>query len=164
VPVIDFRTNTNISVNDYFDRTDIASLTNLQTQEYVAEVAGRTKFENLFAVETVIGERLNFAPFIKLPLIEKGTIFVDYVYNIVNTDIVREGVLAITVDRASLTTVLTDEYTTTGDTVNANLLEFRAGTASNNPLTGADTLLIEAKNEILGLTDDVFYYTVRSKT
>jgi hypothetical protein len=167
-PVIDFRTNTNISVNDYFDRTEL-TLPNgigapLLNQEYVPEVAGRTKFENLFAIETSIGQKFNFIPFIKLPLIERGTIFVDYVYNIIGSDIVREGVLEITVNRSSLNVVLVDDYTTTGDTVNANLLEFRAGPVSYNPLTSADTLLIEVKNPTLNLTNDIFYYTIRSKT
>ena len=169
VPVIDFRTNTNISVNDYFDRTELTAPNTqigspLLNQEYVAEVAGRTKFENLFAIETPIGQQFNFVSFVKLPLIEKGTIFVDYVYNIEGSDIVREGVLEITVNRSSLSVVLVDDYTTTGDTVNANLLEFRAGPVSYNPLTSADTLLIEVRNPILNLTNDIFYYTIRSKT
>jgi hypothetical protein len=169
VPVIDFRTNTNISVNDYFDRTELAAPNTqigspLLNQEYVAEVAGRTKFENLFPVETTIGQQFNFVPFIKLPLIEKGTIFVDYVYSIQGSDIVREGALEITVNRASLSIVVVDDYTTTGDTINANLLEFRAGPVSYTPLTSADTLSIEVRNPTLNLTNDNFYYTIRSKT
>ena len=162
-PVIDFQTNTNISVNDYFDRTALTA-PNTQigseffNQEYVAEVAGRTKFENLFAVETSIGQQFNFVPFIKLPLIEKGTIFVDYVYNIEGSDIVREGVLEITVNRSSLSVVLVDDYTTTGDTVNANLLEFEYGGIVS------DSIIIQVKNPTLNLTNDIFYYTIRSKT
>jgi len=170
VPVIEFVTNTNISVNDYFDRTEIVSSDVIGSAEYVPEVAGRTKFENLYAVETTVGQKLDFEPFIKLPFIDNGTIFVDYVYTIESLDIVREGVLAITVNKSSLDivnnsqVVVNDEYTTTGDTVNANELEFNASLASFNPASPIDTIVISAKNSILGLTDDIFYYTIRSKT
>ena len=168
VPVIDFRTDTNISVNDYFDRTALTAPNSigapLLNEEYVPEVAGRTRFDNIFATSTSIGQQFNFVPFIKLPLIDKGTVFVDYVYNIQGSDIVREGVLEITVNKSSLNVVLVDDYITTGDTVNANLLEFRVGTVSYNPQTSADTLLIEVKNPTLNLTNDIFYYTIRSKT
>jgi hypothetical protein len=170
VPVIDFRTDTNISVNDYFDRTDIVSPDVISNTEYVPEVAGRTKFENLYAIETVVGQKLDFEPFIKLPFIDNGTIFVDYVYTIKSFGIVREGVLSVTVNKSlsdpanNSEIIINDEYTTTGDAINANELEFDAGFASFNPLSIIDTIVISAKNSILGLTDDVFYYTIRSKT
>ena len=173
-PVIDFKTNTNISVNDYFDRTELIAVNAVNSplldKEYVPEVSGRTKFENMFPVETVIGRRDNFEPFIKLPFIDNGTIVIDYVYTIKDFNIVREGTLSLTINRSlgdpenDSEIVVVDDYTTTGDTVNSNLLEFDAGFASFNPNSIIDTILIEAKNSILGLTDDVFYYTIKSKT
>jgi hypothetical protein len=178
-PVIDFQTNTNISVNDYFDRTALTAPnaqigSPLLNEEYVPEVAGRTKFENLFAIETSIGSTFgivgDWKEFIKLPIINNGTIFIDYVYTIKNSNIVREGVLELTVNKSlndptnNSQIVVVDDYTTTGDSINANLLEFRAGFASYNPQTIIDTILVEVKNLIISLTDDNFYYTIRSKT
>ena len=168
VPVIDFKTNTNISVNDYFDRTALTAPDDLGAplfgQEYFPEVAGRTKFENLFAVETSVGSRPDFEPFIKLPLIDRGTIFVDYVYSsgINNLLVVREGVLEITVNKSSSSVVLVDDYISTEDT---EQLEFRI---DPNPIpisSNSNTLLIQAKNNIgIDLTNDNFYYTIRTKT
>jgi hypothetical protein len=178
VPVIDFRTNTNISVNDYFDRTALTTPNSigapLINEEYVPEVAGRTNFENLFAVETPIGSTIgvvgDWKDFIKLPIIDNGTIFIDYVYTIKNSNIVREGVLELTINKSLIDPagnsqiVVVDDYTTTGDNINANLLEFRAVFVSYNPETIIDTIIIQVKNPIIGLTDDNFYYTIKSKT
>jgi hypothetical protein len=168
--VINFTTNTNISVNDYFDRTELA-LPNtvgspLLDQQYLPEIAGRTKFENLFAVETSIGQKFDWSDFIKLPIISYGTIFIDYVYTVLdplNNNIVfdvREGTLEITINKSSSGTtspVLSDDYTLLGDP-NLNLLEFRATFSSVN-----NEIIVQVKNPF-GLTDDIFYYTIRSKT
>jgi hypothetical protein len=169
-PVIDFRSDSNVSINDYFDRFALA-LPNtvgspLIDQTYVSEISGRTKFENLFAVKANIGQKLDWAEFIKMPVIDYGTIFIDYVYSVfdtVNNEIVydvREGVLEITLNNANPivpSPVLNDTYTLLGDQ-NLNLLEFRAGFSPIN-----NSIIVEVKNPF-GLTNDVFYYTIRSKT
>lgn len=165
-PVIDFKSDTNISVNDYFDRTALASPNNIGAPqpnvEYVPEVAGRTRFENLFAVKTSIGTQLNFVDLIKIPSIGYGTIFIDYVYTVVDQDFVfdvRQGVLEITINNSSAGTnpqpLLVDDYTLLGD-INLNSLEFKIRTLN-------DIIIIQAKNDY-SLTSDVFYYTIRSKT
>jgi hypothetical protein len=173
-PVIDFRTTTNVSVNDYFDRSQLA-LPNtagspLLDQPYVPEVLGRTQFDNQFAVKTTIGQQINWTDFIKLPLIENGTVFIDYVYTVKTANIVREGVLEITINRSTVDPslnsqlIVSDNYTATGNTVDAARLEFRASFASFNPQTDIDTVLIETINPTVNLTDDDFYYTVKIKS
>jgi hypothetical protein len=169
-PVIDFKSDTNISVNDYFDRTALASPNGLGSpllnNFYVPEVAGRTRFENLFAVKTSIGLQTNFVDVIKIPMISYGGAFIDYVYTISDQNDpesifdVRQGVIEVTINNNSPQgtpiPILTDDYTILGDT-NLNSLEFRAVRSANS------TIIIQAKTG-LALTNDVFYYTMKFKT
>ena len=168
--VIDFKTDTNISVNDYFDRTELTAPNTPGSpqidEKYVPEVAGRTRFENLFAVKTSIGSLVTQpggVDVIKIPMIDYGTIFIDYVYTITNSvdpsivDDIRQGVMEITVNNTNFTQIpiLLDDYTIFGDT-NLDLLIFEPDVVN-------DTIIIRAKS-IFTLTNDFFYYTVRSKT
>lgn len=179
-PVIRFDTNTNVSVNDYFERTALTTSNKVgspsEDTKYYPEVAGRTKLENIYSVETNVGTLLDWAKFIKLPFIDQGSIFIDYVYSIPEFNSVRSGVIEIVVSKSSVIgnseISISDTFSTIGDTGDsslspgpANALEFRASLTSYQE-TGTDafnTILIEAINPII-LTDDSFYYTIKSKT
>jgi hypothetical protein len=169
-PVIDFKSDSNVSINDYFDRTLLASSNEINApllnNLYVPEVSGRTTFANLFAVKTKIGFRSGFTDFIKIPMIDYGAVYIDYVYSIVdpadNTIInsVRQGTIEITINNSgplgTLNPVLTDDFVIFGSNELQNL-EFQT------IITGNNTIVIQAKTA-LSLTDDFFYYNIKSKT
>ena len=98
VPIIRFNQNTNISVNDFFDRSiknfnpDIPST----SDEYVNEIRARGDFKLSFPNQTNIGFRQNFEDLVRIPTIDFGTVFIDYVYKNTNLELIREGLIEIT--------------------------------------------------------------------
>ena len=179
-PVIEFTNGiTNVSDMDYFERTqDLTNNNQFVTgadYNYVPEVNGRTLYRNQYANELYIGQQDFYIKFMKLPAIESGTIFVDYVYTEEQYSIVREGTLAITVnlqpaDDADSKVTIEDDYRFSirdplDPTVYANALQFTA-TLENfgDYLAGEkETVSIEAINSAPVLNDR-FTYTIRVKS
>jgi hypothetical protein len=160
--VIKFNTNTNVSVDDYFERTALSSLNTDVSIEYFPEVEGRSIFNTIFPVETVVGSTRDTGaeelPLFKLPLIDQGTLSIEYVYTADSPLIVREGVLGVTVNRLdSNNVVLLDDFRTAGDVASSIALDFRASIVS-------DSILISIINEVNNLTGAKFYYIIKSKT
>lgn len=167
-PVIDFRSSTNISENDYFERSEIIGPNNATADyiddSYIPEVRGRTRFENSFPLTTTIGTQGNFVDIFKIPAIEYGTVFVDYIYTVTGqgtADVfdLREGTLEIVVNNSNPNgnpfPIIMDEYKLLGDPA-LNSLEFML-----RPI--GETIIVQARNNF-SLTSDIFYYNIRSKT
>lgn len=158
-PVINFVSDTNISVNDYFDRTEILSDA-LINSTYFPEVQGRTRYENLYLRQVIIGDTVGeVLPVFRLPVVESGAIFVDYVFlnEDGSPDNIREGMLKIVTNGD--TVIVEDEFTSIGDTNSTslssmNFLEFSAAKET-------DYIMMFAKNN---LTNSRLYYTIKTKT
>lgn len=175
---IRFVTNNNVSDLDFFSRTDLTlnKLSDpLHNVPYVPEVDGRTSYRNLYARETTIGLRTEFgipsADLIKLPLIPRGMIYVDYVYEYIppqfqSTYILREGTLEIICNSIQGTVILNDEYTFTGDITAETALQFKASIIDVG--TNENIISIQAINTNFNIDPsaggDRFYYTIRVKS
>lgn len=164
--IIDFKTSTNISVDDFFERTqqltDERQGAEFQGEVYVPEILGKSRYENRYSIETDIGFRINPIDFIKLPAYADGTIFVDYIYTAEDPAITREGELSITVNKSTGEIVFNEEYSSTGDPFTVNQLEFAASLVPD-AVDGFDTIIITATNTINNLQNDSFHYTIKSK-
>jgi len=174
---IRFDTNTNISDNDYFERTaSLApnedgnpSVLNFDTR-YVPEVHGRTDVKLKYANEITIGYMPGKVPsgdpqeILKFPVINSGTIFVDYVYTETNNNIVREGVIEIVCNLDTEEVTINDNYTYMGSSTDySTALTFYAELADLGGDLNKDTIRINCINTITS-ADDKFYYTIRVKS
>jgi hypothetical protein len=178
--VINFQTASNVSVNDYFERTKLLAPNkpnDPQTgQYYVPEVTGKSSYQNVYPNQTTIGSTFmlpnGVTSLFKIPMIDLGTIFVDYIYNATvsvllngNTElrnILKEGTLEISCDKLQNNVTLNDDYRFIGEEYLSMSLEFIV-----NYGTGPGSNLIEilASNNLNVVNeDDLFYYTIRAKT
>jgi hypothetical protein len=179
-PVIRFTTDTNISSSDFFERTQIKTVAgpgdSAATKFYTSEVLGRTNYSNLYGNNTEIGLLATDTSILKFPVVENGTIFVDYVYTEDSQEIVREGTIELvinlvfdsdltTVDLFLSSVVLNDNYTFIGDSVYSTALVFTAVLESVN-IIGVGTTTIVNLSAVNGIpvSNDNLYYTIRVKS
>jgi hypothetical protein len=168
--VIRFETNTNVSDLDYFERTDLMADQSAINLTYLPEVEGRTNYRNLYARETSINQRFSFSNLLKLPFIERGVIYIDYVYEYVPAPsqaptlyILREGTLEIICNSAQNTVALNDNYNFIGDFAVEPDLKFRVLITSVGTDKWIDLQAINATFSI-GENSGKFYYTIRTKS
>jgi hypothetical protein len=179
-PVIRFTTDTNISSSDFFERTQIKTVAgpgdSAATKFYTSEVLGRTNYSNLYGNNTEIGLLATDTSILKFPVVENGTIFVDYVYTEDSQEIVREGTIELvinlvfdsdltTVDLFLSSVVLNDNYTFIGDSIYSTALVFTAVLESVN-IIGVGTTTIVNLSAVNGIpvSNDNLYYTIRVKS
>lgn len=167
--VIKFVTNTNLSSSDFFDRTQSKTPYGITptdaTKFYTPEVSGRVNYSNLYGNSITIGVLASEAPILKLPVVDNGTVFVDYVYTEESEDIVREGTLEIVINLSDNAVVLNDNYTFMGDSGYASALVFTANLETVTIPSAATTKIVNlsAVNTI-PVSNDNFYYTIRVKS
>lgn len=173
-PCIKFASITNVSESDYFERTQALS-PNLASDEtynevYVPEIEGRTLYNNKYANQIAIGERLFSTEILKLPVVNTGSIFIDYIYTDDFNDIVREGVLTLTVDNraGSEDVTINDEYNLLvrpplSPAVISAGMKFTANLANFGGNSTFDTVSIEVVNTN-ATNNDKFTYTIRVKS
>lgn len=177
-PVIEFLENpqdvglnTNLSIDDYFERTE--DLTESVPDAYVPEIKGRVRYKNSYMLRkefssTGIDPEDPFAepssqPFIHLPITKSGTIFVDYVMNfeIGNNPpepFVREGILGVTWNGPGNQPIISDSFTSMGNSEQILGIEFSVDQI------GEDFFRISIFNSVINLQNANFYYTIRTKT
>lgn len=176
-PNITFNTATNVSDLDYFARTQSLSpnaTTDLYAGiEYIPEIEGRTSYRNSYYSETTIGYRPSAQNILKFPIVQDGTIFIDYIYTEETNDCVREGTLEVVCNYSDAALVVNDVYTWVGDTARASDITFTAsfvnyGTATRLPplddsTLGYDTVAVLVQNILPSISTDRLLYTVRVK-
>lgn len=167
-PVISYFTNTNVTDNDFFERTEdytpnkIGSLR--LNQEYVPEVSGRTNYVYKYANEISIGNTLIPIELLKFPILDNGTIFIDYVYTETTNDIVREGVIELVINQSSNDVILNDNYSYIGNALYSASLIFSATLSDLGAIRpNEDTVILSVVNTTPVLSDN-FYYTIRVKS
>lgn len=161
--IIRFGDRSNISNNDYFERTADLTVDPLYLgQTYPAEVEGPKDYTNNFEVSTPIGANIDVTPivFMELPADQnKGMIEVNYHYRAELTNaVVRKGKMTIIFDKVNGDEVsLNDEYTAIGNPVRADALVFTADlSAAKIVLKMTNSSFIDGDPEV-----DEFVFTVR---
>jgi hypothetical protein len=163
--IIRFGERSNISENDYFERTqDLAPdprLNIFSIVSYPPEVEGPKDFYNKYEVTTSIGEALTQEDLIQLPADQlKGMIELNYHYRCdlsTTDDVLRKGKLTIIYDKTSSKISLADDYTAIGNPTKITDLEFYARLVANRILLDViNTTLDDVLSE-----NDEFVFTIR---
>lgn len=171
-PNIAFSSHTNISDQDFFERTNKLSpdsdTDQFYQKQYVPEILGRTYFKNMYGNEVSIGQQLTLTELLKFPMLESGTVFVDYIYSDQFNNIVREGTLEILSNVHANSVSVNDNYNYSGPDIHATALEFTAqfvdyGDRGFLPTTGNETISVLFTNT-LSTNTDKFFYTLRVKS
>jgi len=172
VPCISFTSITNLSEQDYFERTQFLTPNSINDAgynvRYVPEVSGRTLYNNRYANEIPVGERLTISSLLKFPALHTGTIIVDYLYTEDFNGIVRNGTLTMLVDtRAGSPAVqLNDEYAfmvkpSLNVVTYSTAMQFTASLDTINTVNDTISLAVINTNTTV---NDKFTYTIRVKT
>lgn len=176
-PVITFAGITNVSDMDYFERTqDLTpndTLVDGYRKDYIPEVSGRTLYRNAYANEVSVGQSLVPKEIFKFPVVETGTIFIDYVYTEDDNDIVREGTMELVCNLlpssdSDKQVNLVDNYNfIIRDPLDPSIfsvaLQFSANLVDYGGASGIDTVSVEFINTAAVLTDRMTY-TIRVKS
>jgi hypothetical protein len=165
---------TNVSESDFFERTQYLvdnkwSSVSVYQKEYVPEVTGRTYYRNQYANTITIGQQLIQVELLKFPMVDYGTVYVDYVY-IADTsgtgdNIVKEGTLELVCnkDYGIGTIIVNDNYTFVGPGIYSSAIQFVANYFDYNSDTIDDTIGLECTNTMPVATDN-FVFTIRVKS
>lgn len=179
-PVIEFyRTETsldsdhrdmdnNVSVNDYFERTQELTTDPLYfTQDYKPEVFGSKRLTLTYPVRRTLGAILSADTVIRLPADQKrGVIELEYTYRaeVGFGPVMQKGTLTIIYNKLYTGGPITfsDEHTFTGNPTKAGLLNFNV---KGNALQKSETeIWIDAENTIvdaLSPVDDELEFTIK---
>lgn len=172
-PIIDYTTNTNVSSNDFFERSTLLYVANdYFSTDYVPEVSGKVRVTNpvmnqLSIMENVVGFN-TFADVIKLPVIENGKLFVDYTLSgefVAEGRFIKSGIIEIIIDSDSNILLYDASQYAGSDLFLGNFIfdaEFRDyGPQPNTPEYKQYRTLVLTMSEIPFLTNDNFSYTIR---
>lgn len=169
LPVIRFNKDTNLSSSDFFERTHTKTPSNPSdsdaTKFYTSEVLGRVNYSNLYGNSVTIGVQTTDTEILKFPVVDNGTIFVDYIYTEDSQDIVREGTIELVINLSDNTIILNDNYTFMGDSLYSSALVFTANLETISiPGTGSTTIVNLFAVNSIPVSNDNFYYTIRVKS
>jgi len=164
-PVIEFLTDSNLSDNDWFERSaelgsDPLYILNVP---YVPDVAGPTIYQNNYTYRLSLGQYGTYTKFFKLPADKVKGIEVDYLYVSNQVNAKRKGTLHIVVDPTNNLQTLVDEYEYIGNSLFEENLKFLAQNYDENGDTVVDTVAVMVLNSTT--SDDAdFYYRVKTKS
>jgi hypothetical protein len=135
--VINFAEGSNVSDNDYFQRSE--ELTNklgFRDYQYISEISGVAHSNHKYNVQVALEASAINSTFVRLPGNTSSRINLHYIYRSVNTMVVRQGTLYITIDKFNNAVKLTDEYDITGNPARFESLSFTA-TLQDQPVPPA---------------------------
>jgi hypothetical protein len=116
VSVIHFGEGSNLSDNDYFQRSEESTnKLGFQDYRYISEVSGVANSNHKYNVQVAVQPSAINSTFAKLPGNTSSRINLHYIYRSPNTMVVRQGTLYITIDKFNNAVKLTDEYDITGN-------------------------------------------------
>lgn len=161
VPVLRFDTSNNRTLDDWFERSALYGNNYLYMNNipYISEVSGESSVKlseqhTLPADATSVSTRL-----FRLPVNGNRSYTVNYVFSSNTVDVIRTGIMKITVDADSESVTVTDEYNYAGNSQYQNSLNFTTTLLDLDSDTNADTLSVSYTNTV-NSDDAVFKYTL----
>jgi len=162
-PIIQFDTDNNQSIGDYFDRnTKLKDQNSFGLVSFVPNVNGSGSIADVTNFRKVLPNPASYVsaipqPFFRLPLVGSSNIVMDYVINKTTSGIaMRTGRLHITVDLANIVADINDDFSYTGDSSVENVA-FSAELHNYNSDGVTYTLLILLYNSQNNGTGTVSY-------
>ena len=166
--VIRFDSDSNISKNDFFARTELlmANTSTMTNVAYIPEVQGKFNNELSFVTKFNVGQLASATRVAKLPADNSKHYKVEYTYNSSIRNAFRSGTLDINIDRTVDTVNMSDEYDFLGDTANntnSTRLNFTASLSDENSDGAKETLILQATNPSLSSNENAqIIFKVRS--
>lgn len=160
--VINFVGNSNISVDDYFERTYNQTINQeyIASSPYVPEISGPIFLDYSFAQQVQVqgGQNIETMLF-RVPADVNKTVDIDYTFA-VGDNFVRTGTLKVTINRGTNAVLLEDDYSTVGAESLAEGLVFTSGTLIN-----IDNVYACKINYIAdGLSNGTFRFKLKSRS
>jgi hypothetical protein len=135
--VINFQEGSNVSDNDYFQRSEeLTNKVGFRDYQYISEISGVAHSNHKYNVQVFLEASAINSTFVRLPGNASSRINLHYIYRSVNTMVVRQGTMYITVDKFNNAVKLTDEYDITGNSARFDSLSFTA-TLQDQPVPPA---------------------------
>ena len=155
--VIRFDSDSNISKNDFFARTELlmANTSTMTNVAYIPEVQGKFNNELSFVTKFNVGQLASATRVAKLPADNSKHYKVEYTYNSSIRNAFRSGTLDINIDRTVDTVNLSDEYDFLGDTANntnSTRLNFTASLSDENS-DGAKEIMHNTGNQSITIIE-----------
>lgn len=153
--VIESTDNGNISDNDYFERSiDLTSnAAFISSEPYIGEFGGKVNGNHKFNKSiSPITSTVSSVPLFRLSGFNTSRYRVHYLYRSTSSNLVRQGIMDIMVDRINHDVHLTDEYDFVGDPTKSENLKFTAGLEDVDANSTKDTVNIYYTNSTAGDT------------
>jgi hypothetical protein len=163
--VINFGEGSNLSDNDYFQRSEeLTNKVGFTDYRYISEVSGVANSNHKYNIQLAVQASAINSTFARLPGNVSSRIKLHYIYQSSNAMLVRHGTLFITVDKFNNDVKLTDEYDITGNTARYDALSFTA-TLEDKPVPPAirgdgdkETVYVRYSNTIGAETGYINYW------
>lgn len=153
----------NISVNDWFSRTNDLSLdVAFNTTPYISEIEGPIHAGYEYSSQLSTNQQNAFETIFKLPGDFSRTYEIDYIYKSNQVDAMRQGKLEVIVNKTTNTVSYSDTYDFNGESNFADVLELKGQLLDLNGDTVMDTVGIKMKNTVTD-EDATFSYKVKIK-
>lgn len=146
--VVSFGEAGNVSTNDTFERSiDLASNPlMITTDAYVSEVGGHVNSDHKFNTGLNVVQVGTPTVLFRLGAYDNARYRVNYIYKSSVANVVRQGVLYVTVDKINGAVHLTEEYDFSGDEAKAENLKLTATLEDLNADTVFETIFIRYSN------------------
>jgi len=150
---------TNISTNDYFDRTRQLAFDQslISGFVYVPEVEGPAIYDMEYSYNIPVVQHNTYTRILRAPAEADRTIYIDYLYRSSAVNAVRQGTLEILINRSLGTATLTDDHSYLGGSTYEANIKFRASVTDENGDTVVDTAVIEMLNSTTADTGNILF-------
>lgn len=150
---------TNISTNDYFDRTRQLAFDQslISGFVYVPEVEGPAIYDMEYSYNIPVVQHNTYTRILRAPAEADRTIYIDYLYRSSAVNAVRQGTLEILINRSLGTATLTDDHSYLGGSTYEANIQFRASVTDENGDTVVDTAVIEMLNSTTADTGNILF-------
>ena len=152
----------NVSINDWFDRTDDLS-TNVafnNTTPYISEIEGPLHSEYIYTNELSLGQQNSFETIFNLPGDFTRIYKIEYKFKSNQVDAMRQGELEVIVNKTTNTVTYSDAYDYNGELSFSETMQLKAQMLDLNTDTVMDTVGIRMKNTV-NTEDATFSYKVK---
>ena len=148
-PVVHFEEVSNVSVNDYFERSvDLTSAPGALSLKFVPEISGAVNANHRFNNEIeLLGGQTN-VPLLRLSATQSVSYKIHYFYKSILNDVIRQGTMFVTVDKATDKVHFTDDSSSIGTSPATSALTFSATLEDADLNAVKDTLFIRYTNTV----------------
>ena len=156
--IIKFLTPGNSSYQDYFERTNQLTTTNLSL-DYIPEIEGPAYREEVFTNVISLPNTLVPIEIIRLPISDSTSLEVNYLFTSSTFQQVRKGTIHLVVDKLTDGLQLVDDYEYSGPNLGEDAIIFTAEVKVPNGGSTVKSVVISYINQNVTVDTNSFTYT-----